>query len=146
MSAEADLRAALAAALARVDPERLIADGLRIDEAALWLDGPWGTRRVGLDGIRRIRLLAVGKAAAGMARAVERRLGARLADGLAVTKDGHALPLDRVVCLEAAHPIPDARGVAAAARLAAFAQSCDAATLVLVLVSGGGSALVPTAA
>ena len=85
-------------------------------------------------------VLAFGKAAVPMARAVEAHWSGALA-GLAVTRYGSAGPLDRIEVLEAAHPVPDEAGVAAAERLLALAASAGPDDLVLVLLSGGASAL-----
>jgi hydroxypyruvate reductase len=59
-----------------------------------------------------------------------------------VTRYGHAVACERIEIVEAAHPVPDAAGVAAAARMLAIVQGLGAADLVLCLVSGGGSSLL----
>ncbi len=88
-------------------------------------------------------VLAVGKAAASMARAVEQNWPDRKPiSGMALTRYGHALPLERVRVIEAAHPVPDGAGEEAAREMlsaAAALRSCD---LLLALISGGGSALL----
>lgn len=86
-------------------------------------------------------VLGAGKAAASMARAVERRWEGPL-EGLVVVPDGHGLACERVEVLEAAHPLPDERGLAAAERLLALARGAEPGDLVLALLSGGGSALL----
>jgi hydroxypyruvate reductase len=78
-----------------------------------------------------------------MAAAVEEVLGDRISDGLAVVKDGYTGETRRTAVVEAGHPVPDARGEAGAARLLALADSAREEDLVLVLVSGGASALTP---
>ena len=85
-------------------------------------------------------LLALGKAAVPMARAVEERWAGPLA-GVAVTPRGSGGSLRRVGMMEAAHPVPDASSVAAARRLLALASAAGPDDLVLVLLSGGASAL-----
>ena len=81
-----------------------------------------------------------------MARAAEDVLGDRIGDGFVVVKDGYTAPLRRIRLAEAGHPVPDARGLAASARLLDLAASARADDLVLFLVSGGGSALTPAPA
>jgi hydroxypyruvate reductase len=81
-----------------------------------------------------------------MARPVEEVLGDRITEGFVVVKDGYALPTRRIEIAEAGHPVPDARGTAAASRLLELAASAGAEDLVLVLISGGGSALTPAPA
>ncbi|MHA1157501.1 MAG: glycerate kinase type-2 family protein [Alphaproteobacteria bacterium] len=86
-------------------------------------------------------VLGAGKAAAAMARAVERNWSGDLS-GLVVTRYGHAVSCERIVVVEAAHPVPDANGVAAARRILDIARSAGPDDLVLCLISGGGSALL----
>lgn len=89
----------------------------------------------------RLVVVGAGKAAAAMARAVDTNWHGPLA-GLVVTRYGHGLPCGRVEVVEAGHPLPDAAGEAAAARIAASLRGLSAADRVLVLLSGGGSALL----
>lgn len=85
-------------------------------------------------------LLALGKAAIPMARAVETRWPGRL-DGLAVAPHGSRGGLERIEVSTAAHPVPDEASVAAAERLLGLARAAGPDDLVLVLLSGGASAL-----
>ncbi|HET6367290.1 MAG TPA: glycerate kinase [Pseudomonadales bacterium] len=102
----------------------------------------------GLDQSPRGRVLVVGagKASGAMAAAAEEALGARVADGVVAVKDGHLAPTRRVRLLEAGHPVPDRRGAEAARAIRDLASTASADDLVLVLVSGGGSALTPAPA
>jgi len=86
-------------------------------------------------------VLGAGKASAAMAKAVEDNWPSRL-EGLVVTRYGHAVPCRRIEVVEAAHPVPDALGEAAARRLMELAASAGPDDLVLCLFSGGGSALL----
>jgi hydroxypyruvate reductase len=86
-------------------------------------------------------VLGAGKAAAAMARAAERHMPGPI-EGLVVTRYGHAVPCARVEVVEAAHPVPDAAGRAAARRILEYAGSAGAGDLVLCLISGGASALL----
>jgi hydroxypyruvate reductase len=92
-----------------------------------------------------IYVLGAGKAGAAMSRAAEEVLGERLAGGLVIVKDGHTgdEPLERIELVEASHPVPDQRGVAATGRLLEMAERAGENDLVLCLISGGGSALMP---
>jgi glycerate 2-kinase len=94
----------------------------------------------------RVFLLGAGKASGAMAAAAEEALGDRVAGGFVVVKDGYGGRLSRAEIAEAGHPVPDARGLAACARLLAIARSAGEGDLVLFLVSGGGSALTPAPA
>jgi glycerate 2-kinase len=86
-------------------------------------------------------VVGAGKAAAKMARAVEDHWPGPLA-GLVVTRYGHGVPCQRIEVVEAAHPVPDAAGQKAAARILESVQGLTAEDLVLCLISGGGSALL----
>ena len=86
-----------------------------------------------------------GKAAAAMALAVEREWSARghrPPSGVVVTRYGHAVDCRHVEVIEAAHPVPDAAGLAAARRILGLAEGLGPEDLLLCLVSGGGSALL----
>jgi hydroxypyruvate reductase len=85
-------------------------------------------------------LLGVGKAAAAMAAVAEAHYGAR-ATGVAIVPHGVTATLERIALLHAGHPVPDEASVAAAERLLALAASAGPDDLVLVLLSGGASAL-----
>jgi glycerate 2-kinase len=89
-------------------------------------------------------VVGAGKAAAAMARAVEEhwRGDAGRLSGLVVTRYGHGLPTRRIEVVEASHPAPDAAGQIAAARILDAVKGLTADDLVLVLLSGGGSALL----
>jgi hydroxypyruvate reductase len=94
----------------------------------------------------RVRVVGAGKASGAMAAAAEQALGDRIVDGLVVVKDGYRADTRRVRMVEAGHPVPDARGEAAAREIRAIAAAATADDLLLVLVSGGGSALTPAPA
>ncbi len=92
---------------------------------------------------RHVYVIGAGKAAASMAHAAERALGSVVTGGLVNVKDGHVAKLRRVEWNECGHPVPDARGVAGAERIAAIASAAGEGDLVLCLISGGASALLP---
>jgi hydroxypyruvate reductase len=89
-------------------------------------------------------VVGAGKAAAAMAQAVEAHWPAGCPlSGLVVTRYGHGVgPLPRIAVVEAAHPVPDAAGQEAAARMLALVQGLGADDLVLCLMSGGASSLL----
>lgn len=90
----------------------------------------------------RTLVIGAGKASAAMAAAVEAHWPGDLS-GLVVTRYGHAVPTRRVEVVEAAHPVPDEAGERAAARLLDMVEGLTTDDLVLCLISGGGSALLP---
>ena len=102
-----------------------------------------GRRRYDLRRYKRVVVLGAGKAAASMAQAVERQLGPWLEGGFVVVKHGHVVPTRRIVVAEAGHPVPDRSGQRAAARLCAMAERLGRHDLLIVLLSGGASSLLP---
>lgn len=86
-------------------------------------------------------VIGAGKAAAAMARTVEDHWTGPLS-GLVVTRYGHSVPTRRIEVAEAAHPVPDAAGEAAARRMLSLLEGLGPDDLVLCLISGGGSALL----
>ena len=86
-------------------------------------------------------VVGAGKASAAMAKAVEDRWLGPL-DGLVVTRTGHGVPCRRIEIVEAAHPVPDARGRDAARRILSVVKAAGPDDMVLALISGGGSALL----
>lgn len=131
------------AALKRVDPYRAIQSMVSLSGDLLQIKTEDLAIDLDLTDYNRILLLGAGKAAAPMARAFEELLGDRITTGLICVKEGHLEPLQRTEVLEAAHPIPDQRGLAAAHRLAELAKAADENTLIINCISGGASALLP---
>lgn len=93
-------------------------------------------------GTGRLIVIGAGKASAAMARAVEDCWRGPLS-GLVVTRYGYAVPCERIEIVEAAHPVPDAAGLATAQRMLRLVQGLKPQDLVLCLISGGGSSLLP---
>jgi glycerate 2-kinase len=94
----------------------------------------------------RLLVCAAGKAAGSMAEVTERHyvdalgLSPTRLDGVAVTRRGYGRPTRQIELIEAGHPVPDAAGLGAAAKMLALADSAGLHDLVLVLMSGGASA------
>lgn len=133
-------RAILREALSAADPHRLVRRQLRVRTGVLEAAGI--RHRLGRG---RVALVAVGKAAVPMARAAEEALGDALDEGLAVSTAAEGA-LSRVRLLTAGHPVPDARGLAAAAAVESLVRDLGRDDLLLVLLSGGASALLPSPA
>jgi glycerate 2-kinase len=127
------------AGLRAADPAEAVARHVRVDGDALIVD----RRRYDLRRFSRILVIGAGKAGASMSAALERLLGRRISDGLVNVKDGHTARLRRVRLNECRHPIPDERGVEGAKRIAEIASEAREDDLVLCVISGGASALLP---
>ena len=105
-----------------------------------------GKQRISLNETERILVLGAGKASSQMARAVERRLGNRIDSGAVVTQYGYAEKCKYIEILEAAHPVPDISGLDASQKIEKLAVSARKKDMVIFLLSGGGSALMPAPA
>ncbi|TWV99722.1 glycerate kinase [Chitinophaga pinensis] len=87
-------------------------------------------------------VLGAGKASASMAQAIEQVLSGVQIKGLVITKYEHALPLKHIQLKEAAHPVPDENGVQATTAMLALLRNTRPDDIVLLLLSGGASALL----
>ena len=133
------LRKILKEALASVESEQAVHRALKKRGDLLLV----GSHRYDLRRYDRVAVVGAGKATAPMARAVERVLGARLHGGIVIVKYGHSVPTRRIVVEEAGHPVPDRAGLEAAKRLRVFVESLTDRDLLVVLLSGGASSLMP---
>ncbi len=126
------------AAIAAVDPSAAVQKALQLRNGRLIA----AERQDDLAAFQRVLVIGAGKATAAMAEAVEILLGGRISDGLIIVKHGHAGKLGRIEQVEAGHPIPDTAGVEGTARILELAERADERTLVLCLLSCGGSSLL----
>jgi glycerate 2-kinase len=124
--------------LTAIDVEAVVRAYVRLDADRLLI----GANEVDLSRFKRVVVIAVGKASVPMARAVEDLLGARLTDGLVVTNAMIGRPPRLLPVMVGGHPLPNAGSLdAASAALKILRVNDSEETLVLFLVSGGGSAL-----
>lgn len=127
------------AGLAAVDPRKAIFRHCRRQGHQLIV----GQKVFDLSVFSRVFVLGAGKAGAPMAMALEAILGDRISDGLVVVKSGHVMDLKTVKLLEAGHPVPDVSGLHGAEKIMALAGEASEDTLVICVLSGGASALLP---
>lgn len=132
-----DANAIFDAAVRRVQPPQLLRDV----EPAEWTDRP-------LEAYDSIQIVGMGKAAMAMAGTVEQVVGGRVEKGLVVVPEGYSesfpgnFPAPSAVeIIEAGHPLPTEAGVRCGRRMLEIADELDEDALLLVLVSGGGTAL-----
>jgi glycerate 2-kinase len=102
-----------------------------------------GRKRYHVDSFRNVYVIGAGKASAQMAQPIERMFGKRIAGGLINIKYGHRAPLRRIKLNECGHPIPDRNGELGARHIAEIARQAGPDDLVVCLISGGASALLP---
>ena len=129
----------LRAGLAAADPKRAVRRIVTRTRTGLRVAG----RRYDLRGAGRIVAVGAGKASASMAVALEQRLGTRLAGGLVVVPRGAAVPTRRINVVTAGHPVPDRAGQKAATQMLALVKGLTRDDLLIVLLSGGASSLLP---
>ncbi|WP_224336072.1 glycerate kinase type-2 family protein [Haloprofundus halobius] len=128
--------ACLDAGIDAANPERAVADAVTLDGQSLKIaDDSYDLRE-----FDDVFVLGGGKAGVGVARALENRLGDRLTEGVVVVPD--PAELSRVEVAVGDHPVPSERGVEGTRRLLDLAEAADDRTLVLAVVTGGGSALL----
>lgn len=136
--ARKELREIFDAAIAAVAPDEALLSHTRLDGDVLKADGkeyPLANRKIFVCG--------AGKGAAPMASALERLLGDRIDKGVIVVKYGHQSPLNKIECLEASHPTPDAAGEKGARACLAVAEETGENDLLICLFTGGASSLLP---
>lgn len=124
------------AGVAAAQPERVVREAIAVDGGQLRIQD----RVVDLDGFEEIVVLGGGKAAGGITAALESVLGDRIDGGVVVTTD--PVDTDRVAVVEGEHPVPDDGSLTGAKRVLARARVADENSLILAVVSGGGSALL----
>jgi len=121
------------------NPESIIKKKIICDSNNLCVENV----KVNLKSYRRIFVVGAGKASSLMGKGVEEILGDRIEGGIIVTKDSHALSLSWIETREASHPLPDERGKNSAEDILNLAKSLGEKDVLIVLLSGGGSALLP---
>jgi glycerate 2-kinase len=123
--------------LAAIAPETAINRKLRVQDGTLIV----GTDQVSLDDYSEVVIVGLGKASQKMGAAVERLLGNRIKRGILVANYRSKDTL-RSEVIVAGHPLPDRNSLKAAERIIELVKSCDDRSLIVFLVSGGGSSLV----
>ena len=130
------------AAVKAVNAEQCVRQFLSLDGDILHV----GDQTYDLSVYSRVLVVGTGKASPQMGVAVEEGLGDRISGGVMNTKYEHALPLKHIDVVECGHPVPDEAGVDGVARMVELLEGADENTLVICLISGGGSALAPAPA
>ena len=135
----ADAASIFESAVAAVDAQECLKRFVNLDGRILRIGGA----AYNLESFERVLVVGTGKASPRMGVALEAELGDRISDGVINTKYGHAEPLNRVRIVECGHPVPDEAGVNGTGEILAALDAADDRTLVICLISGGGSALMP---
>jgi glycerate 2-kinase len=131
-------------ALSAVDPSKILKDRIRIEKDRLLIKTEGNSEKVfDLNGVDKIFLVGTGKASSSMAQAIEEIFEDRITRGVITTKYGHLLPLKKTEIIEAGHPLPDRKGYEGAKKIQRLLKESGPKDLVIFLLSGGGSALLP---
>jgi len=134
-----DIREIFNAGLEAADPGEAVRSAVRLAGERLVV----GDRQYDPAAFDRVMVVGAGKAAASMAAALEDILGPYLTEGIITTKYGHGCALKTVSATEAGHPIPDEAGVRGSRLILDLLEGAGERDLVLCVISGGGSALLP---
>ena len=141
MNPREDIKKIFSKAVEKVNPFQMIAQNMFLEGDTLVIHYGGKTIREDLNSYNRIIVLGIGKASSKMGKAIEKILGQKISNGSVITKYGHGEKLEIINVMEAAHPIPDENSIKGAGILYRLAQEADEKTLIINLVSGGGSAL-----
>ena len=131
-----------ATSVAAADPYERVRESLTIESDGVVVAGT----HYPADRCERIVVVGAGKASARMAQAVVDVLGDRINGGWINTKYEHGLELPHITVHECGHPVPDEEGIRGSQQIIDLVSTADERTLVLCLLSGGGSALMPAPA
>ncbi|MEW6375326.1 MAG: glycerate kinase [Thermodesulfobacteriota bacterium] len=131
-------------AISAVNPSEALKEFLRIQNGLLSVRISEDSEKCfDLNTFDRLFLIGTGKASASMSQAIEEIFGDRLTLGLITTKYGHGLPLKKTEVIESGHPLPNQKGLEGAKKIQALLKESGPKDLVIFLLSGGGSALLP---
>ena len=129
-------------AVREVDPAGLIQSRVKKDGRTLLIHGQDTKISEDLSCYKQVIVLGIGKASARMASAMESILEGELSKGFVITKYGHGRKLRKIQVMEAGHPVPDENSLEGARILSQMAGAADVHTLIINLISGGGSSLL----
>ena len=135
----ADAAAIFEAGLKAVDPVNAVKKKLKLDNGTLSLED----RTYDLKDYKNIYVIGMGKAAASMASAIEDILSDQITAGIVNVKYGHSVPLKIIKVNEAGHPVPDEKGLKGTREIVDLLENSAGDDLIICLISGGGSALLP---
>ncbi len=136
MHRRVDAEAIYRAAVAAVQPAALLPQYLQLKGNVLQI----GNHSIPLAN-KQLYVIGAGKAAAAMAQTVESILGDYIKAGIVTTKYEHALPLEKINCIEAAHPVPDENSVEAVEQTINLLKQTKPGDVIICLLSGGASSL-----
>jgi glycerate 2-kinase len=129
----------LEAALNAVDPKKIVKSKLHLNDSTLKVDGS----SLDLEKFKHVYVVGGGKASGSMAEGLEEVLGNRISKGIVNVPKGNKLKTRTILLHEASHPMPDEHGVEGTRRMVKIAEQAEKDDLIICLISGGGSSLMP---
>ncbi|MCP4108090.1 MAG: glycerate kinase [Desulfobacteraceae bacterium] len=135
------------AGVERADPYKMMLRHLSLEDSILKIRTGQENRNrfytdINLSDFSKLHVIGTGKATAKMAKAIEDIMGDRITQGVISVKYGHVEDLRQIRIIEAGHPVPDENSIKAALEISELSRKSDEKTLVITLISGGGSALM----
>ena len=128
-------------ALNAADPLKFVSKHITLKKEELIIDNS----RFNLKKFNKIIIVGGGKASGRMAQALEKMLGKRIHNGIINVLEGTSsmFKTDKIELMEASHPIPNIKGIEGVKRMFLLAEKIDHQDLIICLISGGGSSLMP---
>ena len=120
-------------------PKEILKKKVKLEDNILYIE----KEKISLNFYKRIFVIGAGKVSSQMGKEIEEILGERIKGGIIITKYGHGIPLLRIRVREASHPLPDENGRRTAEEILNLAKGLEEKDILIVLLSGGGSALLP---
>ena len=123
--------------VASIEPQSILKKAISVDGSTLLI----GKEEIALDDFGEVVVIGIGKASLSMGEAVETIFGSRITRGLLVT-NRYASTAVKSEVIVAGHPLPDPNSIRAGKRIVELVKSCGTDSLIVFLISGGGSSLV----
>lgn len=130
------------AAIQQAKPQNLLNNTLLIQNNKLCISTEQHIKTFDLQNYKQLLITGFGKASAASAKVIESLLKDYVSGGLVAVNKPNAVKLEKIECVFGSHPIPDASSVEASKALLNFARQCNEQTLVINLISGGGSSIL----
>ena len=138
-----NLKPIYTAALEAVNPGTALRKHLSLEKDYLIVKENNKATKLNLKSYKNIYIIGAGKATSPMAKTAEDILGNRISEGIISVKYDHTLPLKKIKTIEAGHPLPDLNGFRAAKNIFELVKKAETDDLIISLLSGGGSSLLP---
>jgi hydroxypyruvate reductase len=137
-----NLKKIIKSGIDRVNPYQMVIENVKVYDNNITIDYENYHITLNLSKFNKIYILGAGKATAKIAKAIEELLGDKITEGIISVKYGHTEELNHIDIIESGHPLPDENSIKAGKNIVELAKKSDDKTLIINLISGGGSALL----